>query len=159
VNAVINTASPGGDVMKSSIRTFALATLAIASLSQAHAQTHASPVSVPFPFECGGASFAPGTYTISKVDGEFRITLGDNKTTSIFLVSNADGPKNTKRGYVAFRKYGNRYFLAEYHSANSAHSMDFLESGKERRVARDYAMNRTEPGRVQLALNDGDWIR
>lgn len=146
--------------MKSSIRTFALATLvAIASLSAAHAQTQAARVSVPFAFECGGASFAPGTYTISKVDGEQRITLWNNQTTSMFLANNADGPKNAKAGYVAFRKYGNRYFLAEYHPANSAHSLDFSESGKERRVANDYAMNRIEPGRVQLALNDGDWTR
>jgi len=146
--------------MKSSISTFALSTLvAIASLTAAHAQAQASRVSVPFAFECGGASFAPGTDTISKVDGENRITLWDSKTTKIFLVANADGPKNAKAGYLAFRKYGNRYFLAEYHPTNSVNSMDLSESGKERRVARDYAMNRTEPGRVQLALNDGDWIR
>ena len=145
--------------MKSSIRTFALATLvAIASLSQAHAQTQASRVSVPFAFESGGVSFAPGTYTISKLDGG-HITLRDNKTTSMFLVNNADGPKNATPGYVAFRKYGNRYFLAEYHLANSANSMALPVSGKERRVSKDYAMNRTEPGRVQLALNVGDWIR
>ncbi|HUH63119.1 MAG TPA: hypothetical protein VLZ50_08995 [Terracidiphilus sp.] len=145
--------------MKSSISTFALAAVvAIASLSTAHAQTQASRVIVPFAFECGGASFAPGTYTISKLDGE-HITLRDSKTTSMVMIDNADGPKNAKLGFVAFRKYGNRYFLAEYHPANSAHSMDLPESGKERRVATDYAMNRTEPGRVQLALNEGDWIR
>jgi hypothetical protein len=146
--------------MKSNISTFALATLvAIASLSQAHAQTQASRVSVPFAFECDGVTLAPGTYTISKVDGEHRITLWDSKTSRIFLVANADGPKNAKLGYLAFHKYGNRYFLAEYHAANSTSSMDLPESAKERRLAGDYAMNRTEPGRVQLALNDGDWIR
>ena len=146
--------------MKSSISTLALTALvAIASLSQAHAQTQAARVSVPFAFECGGVSFAPGTYTISKVDGEQRITLWDNNTTKMFLANNADGPKNGKSGYLAFRKYGNRYFLAEYHPANSPHSVDLSESAKERRVAKDYAMNRMEPGRVQLALNDGDWIR
>lgn len=145
--------------MKSSISTFALAAVvAIASLTAAHAQTQASRVSVPFAFECGGVSFAPGTYTISKEAGE-QITLGDSKTTRIFLVNNADGPKNTKLGYLAFRKYGNRYFLAEYHVANSTNSMTLSESGKERRVAKEYALNRTEPGRVQLALNEGDWIR
>ena len=146
--------------MKSNISTFALAAVvAIASLSAAHAQTQASRVSVPFAFECAGVSFAPGTYTISKVDGEHRITLRDSQTSAIVLINIADGPKNAKRGYVAFRKYGNRYFLAEYHPANSTHSMGFPQSGKERRVAKEYAMNRTDPGRVQLALNDGDWIR
>jgi|SRR6516164_8663356 hypothetical protein len=145
--------------MKSSISTFTLATLvAIASLSQTHAQTQGTRVNVPFAFECAGTSFAPGTYIISKLDGE-HITLRDSKTSSMVLVQNADGPENAKLGYLIFRKYRNRYFLAKYHPAYSVNSMDLPESSKERRVAKDYAMNRMEPGRVQLALNEGDWIR
>lgn len=146
--------------MKSSISTFAItAVFAIASLTAAHAQTHVSPVNVPFAFECGGVSFAPGSYTISKLDGQHMITLWDNKTSRIFLTTSADTPKNGKSGYLVFRKYGNRYFLAEYHPAYSMDSMDLSESSKERRVAKDYALNHTSPGRVQLALSEGDWIR
>lgn len=145
--------------MKKTIATFALAALAaIASLSQAHAQTLASRVSVPFAFECGGTSFAPGTYTISRLDAD-HITVSDSKSSGMVMVDNGDGPKNTTPGYLIFRQYGNRYFLAEYHPANWGQSMEVPASGKERRVARDYAMNGTEPGRVQLALNDSDWIR
>jgi hypothetical protein len=68
-------------------------------------------------------------------------------------------PADRRKRLRGFPKYGTRYFLAEDHPANSANSMDLPESVKERRVSKDYAMNRTEPGRVQLALNDGDWIR
>ncbi len=145
--------------MKLSISTLILAAaVATVSLTAAHAQTQASRVNVPFAFECAGSSFAPGTYTISKLDGE-HITLRDDNTSSMVLINHADGPKNSRIGYLAFRKYGNRYFLAEYHPYNSALSMDLPQSAKERRVARDYAMKSTEPGRVQLALNAGDWIR
>lgn len=146
--------------MKSSISTLAItAVVAIASLSAAHAQTQASPVNVPFAFECAGVSFAPGSYTVSKLYGQHMITLRDKLSSHIFLTSSADGPKNGKPGYLVFRKYGNRYFLAEYHPAYSMDSVDFPESSKERRIAKDFALNRTEPGRVQLALNEVDWIR
>ena len=145
--------------MKPNIATLALATLvAIASLSQANAQTLASRVTVPFAFECGGVSFAPGTYTVNRLDQD-HITLGDNQSSSIVMTNNADGPKNTAPGYLTFRKYGDRYFVAEYHAANSPNSMAVPASGKESRVARDYAMNPTDAGRVQLALNNSGWAR
>jgi len=41
---------------------------------------------------------------------------------------------------VSFRKYGNRYFLAEYHPSNWPTSMTLSPSHKERIVARDYAL-------------------
>jgi hypothetical protein len=140
--------------MKSSISTLALAALVtIASLSQAHAQTQASHVNVPFAFECGSQHFAPGTYTLSNLDRD-NILLRDDKTSNLVLVVIGDGPRDTKSGYVIFRKYGNRYFLAEYHPANSASTMEVPASKKERSVARDYAANQPEPGRVKLALNE-----
>jgi hypothetical protein len=146
--------------MKSTISSLALAALvAIASLSQAHAQTLASRVNVPFAFDCGSQHFAPGAYTISRPDRE-HLSVRDDKTSSMVLINMGDGPKNAAPGYVAFRKYGNRYFLAEYHPANSASSMEVPTSGKERIVARDFALYQSQDrGRVELALNDGPWTR
>jgi hypothetical protein len=98
-------------------------------------------------------SFAPGTYTLREVDGDHMLTLRDSAHQP------GRRTEECEAGYLAFRTYGKRHFLAEYHPANSANSIDLSESGKERRVAKDFAMNGTDPGRVQLALNDGDWIR
>jgi len=78
---------------------------------------------------------------------------------SIVLASVGHVLSAPARGYVTFNKYGNRYFLAEYHPSNSGTEIDLPRSKKERIVARDYAMNSAEPGRVQLALNDSDWLR
>ena len=142
--------------MKSAISALALATLvAIASLSQAHAQTHASLVNVPFAFDCGSRHFAAGTYSVSRINHDF-LAVRDDKSFSEIMINIGEGPKNTTPGYLAFRKYGSRYFLAGYHAVNSANTMEVPISNKERIVARDFdrylAQNQ---GRVELALNEG----
>jgi hypothetical protein len=146
--------------MKPSIATLALSALvAIASLSQAHAQTHASRVNVPFAFDCAGQHFAPGTY---QLDGRLdlsTITIRDSKTACTVLFDADYGQKIAGVSYVTFRKYGNRYFLAAYRPSNSGITMEVPASKKERIVARDFALNQPEPGRVQLALNDSGPIR
>jgi len=54
VNAVIQTPLPQEEnAMKSSIRTFALATIAAIACLQMPAQSLASQVNVPFAFNCG----------------------------------------------------------------------------------------------------------
>jgi hypothetical protein len=139
--------------MKSSIRTLALAALvAIASLSQAHAQT--PNVNVPFAFDCGSAHFAPGAYTLSISPGREYLMLQSKTNAGMALINVGDGPKNTTPGYVMFRKYGNRYFLAGYHPTNSLSTMEVQTSKTERVVAREFALYQPEPGRVQLALNE-----
>jgi hypothetical protein len=139
--------------MKSSISALALAALvAIASLSQAHAQT--ARVNVPFAFDCGSAHFAPGTYTLSISLGREYLMLRSATNAGMTLFDVGDGPRNKARGYVTFRKYGNRYFLAGYHPTNSPSTMEVPTSKKERVVAREFALNQPEPGRVQLALNE-----
>jgi len=144
--------------MKSSISTLAFAALvAIASLAQGHAQTLATRVNVPFAFNCGSKHFAPGAYTLRRHDfgSQELLTLWDGKSISQFLINIGDAPRNTAQGYVIFRKYGDRYFLAEYHSANSTETMQVPRSKMERNLARDYAANRPQPERVQVGLNEG----
>jgi len=141
--------------MKSNICTIALATLvAIASLSQAHAQSNASQVSVPFAFSCGSEHFPAGTYTISTLDKfPFIASLsgGANPRARRAMIESISTSASTDRlGYVVFRKYGNNYFLAEDHTVDGK-TIKFSKSENERRVVREYAVNQTEPRFVQLA--------
>jgi hypothetical protein len=139
--------------MKSSISTLVLAALiAVASLSQAHAQT--PNVNVPFAFDFGSGHFGPGTYTVSiSLDRQY-LMLRSETNGGLALVNVSDGPRNHERGYVTFRKYGNRYFLAGYHPTDSASTVQVMPSKKERVVARNFTPYQPEPGRVQLALNE-----
>ncbi len=138
--------------MKSILSTIALSTLvAIASLSQVHAQTLAARANVPFAFECAGHHFAAGTYTISMLNSDnvslFNVAKSDTELALIESIGDADSPHAP--GSLTFRKYGNTYFLAKY----SAHGIivTVIESKQERSVARDYAANRMAPAPVQVA--------
>jgi hypothetical protein len=141
--------------MKSSLYTFAIATLvAIAALTQAHAQTHVSRVNVPFAFDCGSQHFSAGTYTISVSDSR-ALTVTDYKHTGMVLIqwiSNEDSPKTAS--YVAFRKYGNSYFLSAYHAKGGV-TVALGESAKERSLIRELASNPTDSGTVRLAMLNG----
>ena len=144
--------------MKSSIRTFALATIAaIACLSQMHAQSHASEVNVPFAFNYGSEHFPAGTYTIStlkKFPFIASLSSGANLRVHWAMTESISASVSTDRpGYVVFRKYGDSYFLAEDHTFDG-NTIRFSKSKKERIVARDFAANQSEPGRVQLTLNE-----
>lgn len=141
--------------MKSIHRIFALATLAAtAFLSPAlHAQiADGSRVNVPFAFNCGTQHFAPGTYTVSFLDKNILRVSSYGKTALAMIQADTDA-RGSGDGYVVFRKYGNRYFLAEYHPADSLTSAVVIKSKTERSVAHDYAaFNQTDTGRVRLAL-------
>lgn len=142
--------------MKSSIRTFALATLvAIACLSQVHAQSQASQVNVPFAFSCGSEHFPAGTYIISTLD-KFpfiaSLSSGAKLPARRTMIESMSASASTDRpGYVVFRKYGDNYFLAEDHTIDGI-TIRFGKSEKERSLAREYAQSQMNPGRVQLAL-------
>jgi hypothetical protein len=138
--------------MKSSISTFALATLvAIASLTQAHAQNLAARVNVPFAFDFGSEHFSAGAYTISML-GDKVVGLRNNAHPSarmaiIESISDLGSPNEPTS--VTFRKYGNSYFLAEY--STSGTTITLSESKTERSLAREYAANQANPGSVQVA--------
>lgn len=144
--------------MKSRLGTIALVALvAIASLMQAHAQTlnDDSRVNVPFGFNRGTDHFAAGTYKIGIHGRVFRLTDGNWHTSLVLAQSVSNFRSWAKPSYVAFRRYGNTYYLAGYHVAGGV-TMTFGESKKERIAAREFASNRADTGLVQLALlNDG----
>jgi hypothetical protein len=137
--------------MKSRISTIALSTVvAIASLTQAHAQTHKARVNVPFAFEYAGHHFSAGTYIIGMQSREVAVLTNAARQNlnlalieSISTEGSADVP-----GSMTFRKYGNTYFLTEYSSRST--DVTLIESKLERNVAREYAANRTPFGLVQI---------
>jgi hypothetical protein len=138
--------------MKHSISTLALATLvAIASLTQAHAQNHAVRVNVPFAFDCGTTHFAAGAYTI-EMQGADDLALSNDAMTSTGLAmiewrSDSGSPSATTS--LTFRQYGNTYFLAKYSTSGATFSL--IESKKERSLAREYALNQAHPALIQVA--------
>jgi hypothetical protein len=142
--------------MKSILFTITLATLVvIAPLTQAHAQNHGTSINVPFAFNCGSTHFAAGAYKM-KITGNLDqiLTVTDDKHTAMVGVekgSDSDSPNAAP--YLAFRKYGSQYFLAEYH-AGAGVTVAIPESPRERRLARELAANPADSGLVRLAVNN-----
>jgi hypothetical protein len=141
--------------MKSSLYTFAFATLvAIASLSQANAQTHVARVNVPFAFNFGSEHFSAGTYTISMYSDRVLSVTDYKQTNKVIILSRSDGDSPNMASYIAFQKFGSQYFLTKYH-ANGGVTIDLGKSARERSLARELAMNHVVSETVRLAmLND-----
>jgi hypothetical protein len=138
--------------MKHSISTLAIATVvAITSLTQAHAQNHAVRVNVPFAFNSGSAQLAAGTYPIEMQSPDIVALSNDAKrsTRLATIESRTNSGSANAPASLTFRKYGNTYFLAEYSTGGT--TIKLIESSKERSLAREEAMNQTEPSLVQLA--------
>lgn len=136
-------------------RILALAILAAtAFLSQAlHAQ-QTEQFSVPFAFDCGAKHFYPGTYTVSMSDVNMLL-VSNRAQTGMALSQTSVDASRPANGWLVFRKYGNRYFLAEFHPAYKGIVADLPRSKNERSIARDYAMNlAADQGRVRLAALD-----
>ena len=138
--------------MKHIVSTLAIATLvAVTSLTQAHAQNLAVRVNVPFAFNSGSAQLAAGTYTIEMQSPDIVALSNDAKrsTRLATIESRTNSGSLHAPASLTFRKYGNNYFLAEYSTGGT--TIKLIESNKERSLAREEAMNQTEPSLVQVA--------
>ena len=138
--------------MKSAISALALATLvAIASLTQAHAQTRTARVNVPFAFNFGSQHYDAGVYRIA-VNSPSNLAISDaaKRSTRLTMIeSRADSGSSNEPASLTFRKYGNTYFLAEY--STSGATFNLVESNKERSLSREYAMSQMGSSLVQVA--------
>lgn len=140
--------------MKPSIRKAAFATIVtmvfLASALHAQAQ-NVGRVQIPFSFEYGTEHFAGGTYTLyaNPVSHLLSISGPGGTGTAMTMQSsyNAMAERNVVR--VQFKKYGDRYFLEQVRSAGR--EIDVLESGAERRTAREFASRGEQPQTIAVA--------
>ncbi|HEX4039354.1 MAG TPA: hypothetical protein VHX37_14950 [Acidobacteriaceae bacterium] len=142
--------------MQSTIRNFmlALAVVAVASLTQTvQAQTnYGSRVQVPFAFDYGNQHFYPGTYTMSMLNNDVLAISGGGRTGFTIIRREIDMNQESAGGYLLFRKYGDRYFLAEYHPGDTATWLNTSVSRTERNLEHELATRQSDSGRVRLAL-------
>jgi hypothetical protein len=144
-----------GIAMKTNIRAVSLAILAaVASLSPAlHAQPNLlyAKVNVPFSFDYGSKHFSHGIYTLTMKD-QNTLTIRSDASTAMAMVQTDYTPVREKTSQVIFRKYGDRYFLEEVLVSGSATHVAVLESGAEKRAARELASWGGSASEVALAL-------
>jgi hypothetical protein len=139
-NDAAQAAFPGGNAMKSTIRTIALATfVSIASLCPAlHAQT--TPLgrfSVPFSFNCGNSHLSAGVYDVTVDDGGVLVLRSDNYAIMTLARLSFD-PASSKVNTAIFKKYGDRYFLEQIATLDNLDA-DIGVSKSEKQAAREWA--------------------
>jgi hypothetical protein len=108
-------------------------------------------VKVPFAFNFGAQHFAPGTYKVSMLYSNV-LCVSNAAKAGLAAVQSGTDARGPNANYLTFRKYGDRYFLAEYHPFHSDTLVRIPESRAERGVVREFARNKSDQGDVWLAL-------
>jgi hypothetical protein len=142
--------------MQSNIRAIGFTILAVIgfSLPQLHSQTSSllyARVDVPFSFDYGSRHCAQGTYTLTMTD-ENILTLRSAACSARAIVQTDYAPARQRNSTVVFKKYGERYILEEVLFSGDAKHVAVLESGAEKRAARELATRGGSATQVALAV-------
>ncbi len=111
---------------------------------------------VPFDFIVGDQTFQAGAITARTMlgpNGEpLLISSGDNRQHALCLTRSLDSTKSSENARLVFRKYGNRYYLAQVWTSGYSGS-ELFKSRSERALEREMrrvAKNASEPEMVAI---------
>ncbi len=102
-------------------------------------------VDVPFAFNVGDAELPAGEYTVKIINPSSDravLQIRDSKGRSSALIATTDSvSRSTNNARLAFRQYGNQYFLAQVWMAGDATSLETNRSSAERAASKQLGMN------------------
>lgn len=106
------------------------------SMWTAQAQTSVLRVNVPFTFEAGGRTHAPGDYQIqvSKGSNQVFVLRQDLTTDGTFMPPALAAPYNGsfETARLVFRRHGEQYFLRQAYTASGG--LEWLPSKAEKKL-------------------------
>jgi hypothetical protein len=122
--------------------------LAIAALGllmtavSAYAQTIRMKADVPFNFIVDRATLPAGEYSIASagLGDALLIRDADGKATRVVMPNQCESLKPASQTKLVFRKYGDRYFLAQVWIEGNTLGHEFPKTSRETEVARDFTM-------------------
>ncbi len=129
-----------------------MALAVIASPVPAAAQVDTRIINIPFNFQLNSTNFAAGKYEIT-YNGELRLYLlraADFKNGTYLQTRVVDGQRDPATAGLAFRRYGDAYFLAEIWMGQ--HAGELPQSVMEREVASKWQKH--AQGTIVLALKN-----
>ena len=93
---------------------------------------------IPFEFHAGNAMLPAGPYTLGQ-EGNIRHVLllrsGEGKAAAFLLTNSADTGQVPDQSKLVFRKYGDRYFLAQVWASGQRLGWELPVSRSERELA------------------------
>jgi len=131
------------------------AVLAVATLSPAmYAQNPArAKAEIPFAFQVGSSRLDAGTYTVNDL-AQHIISVGNGSHSAMAVTRQETGVNPSTSGKIVFRKYGDKYFLAEVWTKGDTDHMTIARSKAEdnaRKMAVETA-SVTPETRIEVAL-------
>ena len=108
----------------------------------ANAQSRHQVAKIPFEFIVGDSSLPAGQYDVTSMtsnDAVLRITNSEQSQTAIRLTQTISHTKPADKGKLVFRRYADRYFLAEVWAAGDTSGRQLSKSKQERAIERELA--------------------
>jgi hypothetical protein len=127
------------EVLKGITMLTMIVALALASAVVSNAQSPRMVVSnVPFEFVVGDGTLAAGEYRISRTLGTaVAIQKADGNRSATRLTIEIESRQDKQHARLVFRRYGDRYFLAEVWSGGDSTGRQLLKSRQERAIERE----------------------
>lgn len=125
---------------------------AVASNAQSGGRSKLN-ANIPFDFVVGDKTLAAGEYSIKEIttssDDALAIRSRDSKHSAIRLTNAVSSSAPGKRASLTFRRYGNRYYLAQVWLPGSTEGREMLRSKDERWMERELAKNSSNDNLAQ----------
>jgi hypothetical protein len=119
-----------------------LAVAFVTAVATANGQSRHEVAKIPFEFVVGDTNLPAGQYDVTAMtsnDAVLRITNSEQQKTAIRLTQTITHGKPANQGKLVFRRYADRYFLAEVWSAGDNSGRQLMKSKQERSLERELA--------------------
>jgi hypothetical protein len=114
----------------------------VTAVVSANGQSRHQVAKIPFEFVVGDNNLPAGQYDVTAMtsnDAVLRITNSEQRQTAIRLTQTISHTKPADKGKLVFRRYADRYFLAEVWSAGDTSGRQLMKSKQERAIERELA--------------------
>ena len=114
----------------------------VTAVASANGQSRHQVAKIPFEFVVGDKSLPAGQYDVTSMtsnDSVLRITNSEQKQTALRQTQTISHFKPADKGKLVFRRYADRYFLAEVWSAGDISGRQLAKSKQERAFERELA--------------------
>ena len=119
-----------------------LAVALVTAVASANGQSRHEVAKIPFEFVVGDKNLPAGQYDVTAMtanDSVLRITNSEQNQSALRNTQAITHGKPADKGKLVFRRYADRYFLAEVWSAGDTTGRQLMKSKQERAIERELA--------------------
>ena len=129
-------------LLRGTMMSLLVVALTLVSAAASAAQSRMAAANVPFEFVAANKTLPAGHYSISSSTGGSEVIKisARQKSANVFAMTiPLSRSKSTDKGKLVFRRYGNRYFLAEIWAAGEREGLKLQKSREEKAIENELA--------------------